>query len=389
MKKVVLAYSGGLDTSCCVKWLKDKGYDVICFMADLGQGENFNLIKKRALKTGASKVYVKDLKKEFAQDFVIPALQANAIYEDKYLLATALGRPLIAKYLVEVAHKEKAKAISHGCTGKGNDQVRIEVTARILDSKFEVIAPVRVWDLKTREQEIDYAKKKKIPIDVTKKKIYSIDKNLWGVSIECGILENPWKEPPKDAYQITKDPQRAPGNPQYITVSFKQGIPKAVNGKDYSLLKLIDKVNSIGGKHGIGRADLIENRLVGIKSREVYEAPGATILYLAHKELEAMVLDRETQHYKSLLAPRYAEMIYYGTWYSGLKKSMDKFIEKTQKNVTGDVRLKLYKGSCISVGRRSPHSLYKEELATYGKKDKFDPKLAEGFIKLWGMPFQS
>lgn len=388
MKKVVLAYSGGLDTSCCVKWLKDRGYEVICFIADLGQGEDFEAIEERALKGGASKVYIKDLREEFVKDFIFPALKANAVYEGKYLLATALGRPLIAKYLVEVAHKEKATTIAHGCTGKGNDQVRLEVTTKILDASLEIIAPLRIWEFKSREEEIDYALSKKIPIDVTKKKPYSIDKNLWGVSIESGILEDPWAEPPEDCYQWTNSQEDAPKKPAYIEIEFDKGIPKKVNGKSYDALGLIDKLRNIGSDYAIGRSDVIENRLVGIKSREIYEAPAATILHCAHKELEALVLDREVAHYKEGVSLKYAQLIYYGLWYSKLRIALDKFIEETQKTASGVVKLKLHKGACIVVGRKSPYSLYRQELATYREGDKFDQKLAEGFIRIFGMPYQ-
>jgi len=385
-KKVILAYSGGLDTSCAIKWLKDRGYDVVAFIADLGQGEDFDAIKKRAIKTGASKVYVKDLKAEFIKDFIWPSLKAGAIYEGKYLLATALSRPIIAKHLVEIAKKEKAQYIAHGCTGKGNDQVRFEVSTQILAPKMKTIAPVRIWELKSREQEIDYAKKKKIPLNVTKKKVYSIDMNLWGVSIECGVLENPWKEPPKDAYQWTVDPEKSPNKPKYVEIEFKNGIPVAVNKKKGEPKELINKVCEVASDCGVGRADMVENRLVGIKSREVYEAPAATVLHLAHKELEALVLDRETMHFKELISQKYAELIYYGLWYSDLKKALDKFVDETQKRVSGTVKIKLHKGKAVCVGRKSPKSLYKEELATYTEKDKFDHKLAEGFVKLWGLP---
>jgi len=372
MKKVVLAYSGGLDTSCAVQWLKDKGYEVICFIADLGQGEDFEAIEKRALVGGASKVYIKDLRQEFVDDFIFPSLKADAVYEGKYLLATALGRPLIAKYLVEVAHKENAKGIAHGCTGKGNDQVRFEVTARILDPKLEIIAPVRIWEFKSREEEIEYALAKKIPIDVTKKKSYSLDKNLWGVSIESGILEDPWVSPPEDCYQWTNSPDKAPNKPAHVEIEFDKGIPKKINGKTYDALKLIDQLCHLGSEHGIGRSDMIENRLVGIKSREIYEAPAGTILHIAHRELEALVLDRETAHYKETVALKYAQLIYNGLWYSKLRHALDKFVEETQKTVRGTVRLKLYKGNCSVTGRKSPYSLYREELATYTAKDKFD-----------------
>lgn len=387
MKKVVLAYSGGLDTSCAIKWLQDKGYDVIATIADVGQGEDFDAIKERALKTGASKVHVLNLQKEFVSDYVFPAIRANAIYENKYLLATALSRPLIAKHQVEVAHKEKATAVAHGCTGKGNDQVRFETTIRLLDPSLEHIAPVRVWEFKTREEEIDYAKKHKIPVNVTKKSPYSIDINLYGRSIECGVLEDPWAEPPEEIYHYTVSPEKAPDKPAYIEIDFKDGNPVSIDGKTYEPLDLIKKLNEIGGKNGVGRVDAIENRLVGIKSREIYENPAGLILYLAHLELESLVLDRETSHYKQIISPKYAEMIYYGLWETPLKKQLDAYINETQKNVTGTVRLKLYKGNCIVVGRKSKYSRYKLQLATYGDQDKYDQKMAEGFLKLWAMPY--
>jgi len=388
MKKVVLAYSGGLDTSCAVRWLREQGYEVICFIADLGQGEDFQGIEARAEAAGASKIYIKDLQDEFIADFILPALKANAIYEGKYLLATALGRPLIAKHLVEIAHKEKANAVAHGCTGKGNDQVRFEVTVGILDPKLEIIAPVRVWEFKSREEEMEYARINNIPIDVTKKKPYSIDRNIWGVSIEAGILENLEQEPPEDAYLITKSPTGQSTYPKYVEIYFERGVPKKIDGKACKLKKLISQLNEIGGLYGVGRTDLIENRLVGIKSREIYEAPAATILYTAHKELESLVLDRELAHFKEILALKYSELVYYGLWYSPLKEALDAFVHSTQKHVTGSIRLKLFKGSCTAVGRKSAHSLYKKELSTYGKEDKFNQKLAEGFIKIWGMPYK-
>ncbi|MFA5144957.1 MAG: argininosuccinate synthase [Candidatus Omnitrophota bacterium] len=392
MKKVVLAYSGGLDTSCAIRWLKDQGYEVVCFMADLGQGlgqgEDFEAIEARGLAAGASKVYIKDLQDEFVEDFVLPALKANAVYEGKYLLATALGRPLIAKYLVQIAHKEKAQAVAHGCTGKGNDQVRLEVTAGILDPKLEIIAPVRVWEFKSREEEIEYARMYNIPIDVTKKRPYSIDRNIWGISIEAGVLENLEQEPPEDAYLITKSPTAQSTYPKYIEIYFEEGVPKKIDGRAYKLKRLIEHLNDIGGLHGVGRVDVVENRLVGIKSREIYEAPAATILHTAHRELESLVLDRELAHFKEIVALKYAELVYYGLWYSPLKLALDSFVNSTQKHVSGSIRLKLFKGNCLAVGRRSPHSLYKKELSTYGKEDKFDQKLAEGFIKIWGMPYK-
>jgi len=388
MKKVVLAYSGGLDTSCAIRWLKEQGYDVICFVADLGQGEDFEVIEARGLTAGASKVYIKDLQDEFIEDFILPALKAGAVYEGKYLLATALGRPLIAKHLVQIAHKEKADAVAHGCTGKGNDQVRFEVTVGILDPKLEIIAPVREWEFKSREAEIEYAAMYNIPIEVTKKKPYSIDRNLWGISIEAGVLENLEQEPPQDCYLITKSPSQISGFPKYIDIYFEKGVPKKIDGKTYKLKNLISHLNEIGGLYGVGRTDLVENRLVGIKSREIYEAPAATVLYIAHKELESLVFDRELAHFKEIISLKYSELVYYGLWYSPLKEALDGFVEFTQKHVSGAIKLKLFKGSCIPVARKSPHSLYKKELSTYGKEDKFNQKLAEGFIRIWGMPYK-
>ncbi|MBU1726954.1 MAG: argininosuccinate synthase [Candidatus Omnitrophica bacterium] len=392
MKKVVLAYSGGLDTSCIVRWLAERGYEVICFVADLGQGlgkgEDLEAIKERAIAAGATKVYIKDLQDEFIEDFIIPSLKANAIYEGKYLLATALGRPLIAKHLVEIAHKEKAEAVAHGCTGKGNDQVRFEVTVGILDAKLQILAPVREWEFKSREEEIEYAQMYNIPIDVTKKKPYSIDRNIWGISIEAGVLENLEQEPPEDCYLITKSPTHQPTYPKYIEIYFEKGVPKKIDGKAYKLKALISHLNEIGGQFGVGRSDLVENRLVGIKSREIYEAPAGTILHLAHKELESLVLDRESAHFKELIALKYSELVYYGLWYSPLKDALDAFVNSTQKYVSGSIKMRLSKGSCVAVARKSSHSLYKKELSTYGKEDKFDQKLAEGFIRIWGMPYK-
>lgn len=387
MKKVVLAYSGGLDTSCAIKWLQDRDYDVVAFIADVGQNENFDVIKKRALKTGASKVHVVDLKEEFIQDYVFPAIRAGAVYENKYYLATALSRPLIAKHQVRIANLEKADAIAHGCTGKGNDQVRFEVTARLLNPRLEIIAPVRIWEFKTREEEIEYAQENNIPIDVTKKSPYSVDINLYGRSIECGVLEDPWIEPPEEIYKLTVSPLQAPNKPTYVTLDFAKGLPVKINGKVLKPLALIEQLNKLAGKNGIGRVDMVENRLVGIKSREIYENPAATLVHTARHELECLVLDRETSHYKQPLSQKYAELVYYGLWETPLKKQLDAYFNKVVERVSGTVRLKLYKGSCTVAGRKSSNSRYKEELATYGKKDVFDQKLAEGFIKLWGLPF--
>jgi argininosuccinate synthase len=387
-KKLVLAYSGGLDTSVAIRWLCDRGYRVIAYMGDVGQGGNVSVLKKRAKIAGADKVIVENLKGEFIHDFIFEALKAGAIYESKYFLATALSRPLLAKGLVETAQREKAKFVAHGCTGKGNDQVRFEVTIASLNPRLKILAPVREWELPTREAEIRYAKQHKIPIDVTKKSPYSIDKNLWGVSIESGKLEDPYCEPAKDVYQWTKDPQRAPAKPQYVELYFKSGIPAKINGSVYSGETLIAHLNELGARFGVGRTDLVENRLVGIKSREIYEAPAATILHEAHKALESLILDRELAHFKEFVALKYAELIYYGLWYTPLKKALDKFIHETQKNVTGTVKLKLCKGACTVVGRKSPYSMYKKELATYGEGDQFDQSLAKGFIEIWGLPYK-
>ena len=387
MKKVILAYSGGLDTSCAVKWLQSKGWEVIAFMADVGQQEDFKTAEKRALAAGASKVFVENLQERFVKEYVFAAIRAGAVYENKYYLATALSRPLIAKHQVLVAQKEKAEAIAHGCTGKGNDQVRFEVTAHLLDPKLETIAPLRVWEFKTREEEIDYALKNNIPIDVTKKNPYSVDINLYGRSIEAGVLEDPWVEPPEEIYKLTVSPLKAPDKPTYLELEFLGGLPVKIDGKKYPPVELIHKLNEIGGQNGIGRVDMIENRLVGIKSREIYENPAASLIFAGRQELEALVLDRETLHYKQPLSQKYAELIYYGLWETPLKKQLDEYFNKVSEKVTGTVRLKLYKGNCVAAGRKSPHSLYKEELATYGKKDVFDQKLSEGFIKLWGMPY--
>jgi len=387
-KKVVLAYSGGLDTSVAVRWLTDKGYDVVAYMADVGQGGNFQKLKKRALSTGASKVVIEDLKDEFAEDFAFQSLKAGAVYESKYLLATALSRPIIAKGLVQTAKKEKASFIAHGCTGKGNDQVRFEVTAMALAPELGILAPLREWNMYSRDEEIEYAKEKDIDIDVTKKSPYSLDQNIWGISIECGVLEDPWNEPPEDAYKMTVDPKVAPNKSTHVEIEFKNGVPVKINGKKYAPVDLVVKLNKIGGKNGIGRTDLVENRLVGIKSREIYEAPGAWILHKAHKELEALVLDRELLHFKEGISLKYAELIYYGLWFTPLKKALDGFISQTQKNVTGSVKMKLMKGVASVVGRKSAHSLYKKEMATYDPGDKFDRTIAEGFIKVWGMPYK-
>ena len=386
-KKLVLAYSGGLDTSCCLRWLMDKGFEVVCFSANLGSEFSPAELKKKISKVKGAKLYIKDLKKEFAEEYILPSLKAGALYQGKYLLNTALGRPLIAKYLVEVAKKEKASFIAHGCTGKGNDQVRIEVGVKALNPKLKIVAPLREWELTSRESEIAYAKKNKISISVTKKKIYSIDQNIWGVSIEAGILENLNNEPAEDAFVFTQSLSKAPSKPQYVTIEFKKGKPIKLNNEALDLVSLIEKLNKIGGKHCIGRTDLIEDRVVGIKSREVYEAPAAWILYIAHKELESLVLDRETLYFKELISLKYSQLVYQGLWFSTLKKSLDNFVDGTQNKVSGKITLKLCKGNIIIAKRNSLLSLYRKELATYGKGDEFNRNSAQGFIDIWSQPF--
>lgn len=387
IKKVVLAYSGGLDTSVMIRWLMENYQcEVVAFSADLGQGPEMEIIRKKAIATGASKIYIKDLREEFVEDFIWPALKINAIYEGKYPLATALGRPLISKHLVEIAKKEKADAIAHGSTGKGNDQVRFEVTAMTLAPEIERLAPVRDWELKTRSEEIDYAKKYKIPVPVTKKSPYSIDMNLWGRSMESGVLEDPWVEPPEEIYELTVNPAKAPKKPTYVEIGFEKGIPVSLNGKKMKGVKLIETLNEIAGKNGVGRIDMVENRLVGIKSRENYEAPAAVVLLAAHRELEALALDRETLHFKEMLTQKYSEMIYFGLWYTPLRYAIDAFVNATQENVTGVVKVRLQQGTCVPVSRKSPYSQYQVALATYEEGDMFDQKLSKGFVELWGLP---
>lgn len=388
MDKIILAYSGGLDTSCCVKWLKDRyGYEVICFSAFIGEVPDKEILKKRAYAAGASKIYIEDLKKEFAQDFILPSFRAHALYEGKYPMATSLGRPLIAKHLVEVAHREEAKFVSHGCTGKGNDQVRIELGVRALDPKLKIIAPLREWEFKSREEEVDYAQAHGIPIGVTKKSVYSIDKNIWGVAIEAGVLEDPWQEVPEDAYLLTKGAEKKKGT-RPIEVAFEKGVPVKLNGKAMPLVALIEKLNEIGGSYGVGRIDMIENRVVGIKSREVYEAPAAYILMMGHAELESLVFDREFLHFKKMLSDKYADLVYYGLWFTPLREALDAFFSEHQDRVSGEVRFQLGNGKAVVTGRRSPYSGYSEALATYSAKDAFDRTAAEGFMKLWGLPYE-
>ena len=387
-EKVVLAYSGGLDTSVILKWLQEeKDLDVISYSSQLGEVENKNL-KKKALSCGAIKAYEENVEKEFAEDYVLPALKAGAIYEGKYLLATALGRPLIAKRMIDIARKEKAAYISHGCTGKGNDQLRFEYTAAALAPELKVIAPLREWDLHSREEEIDYAKKLGVKVPVTKKNPYSIDKNLWGIAIECGILEDPWCSPPEDVYVMTKNPLNAPNRVEKVTIDIKDGVPVAVNGKKMNLVDLINKLNKIGGKNGVGRVDLIENRTVGIKSREIYELPAGVILYTAMQEMERLVLDKETSRFKKTVSDKYSTLIYEGRWFSDLKIYLDSFIESTMKYMTGTVMIGLYKGNVSVMKRRSPYSLYSKEYATYTSEDKFSQDAAGGYIEIESLPLK-
>ena len=387
VKKVVVAYSGGLDTSVILRWVKEKYHaEVIACAIDVGQASETKGIKEKALSTGASKAYLIDARKEFVTDFIWPTLQAQAVYEGKYLLGTSIARPVIAKKVIDIAKKEGADAVCHGATGKGNDQVRFELAFKALMPYVKIIAPWREWDMKSREDEIDYAIRHGIPVPVTKKKNYSTDRNLWHMSFEGGILESPNNPPLRDMFVLTQDPEKAPNKAELITIDFEKGIPTRVNGKKYGPVEIIETLNKVGGKHGIGRCDMVENRLVGMKSRGVYEAPGATILYAAHRELEALVLDRETLHAKMVLAPKMAELIYNGQWFTPYREAISAFVSYTQKRVTGSVRLKLYKGNVIVDGRTSPNSLYWEELATFGADAIYNQKDAEGFINLYGLP---
>ena len=389
MERIVLAYSGGLDTSVAIKWLSDK-YDaeIVTVTIDLGQGKELDDVRQRALSVGASRAHVVDARKEFASDYILPALQAGAIYERKYPLATALGRPLIAKKLVEIAEIENAGMIAHGCTGKGNDQVRMDVSARALNPAIKVVAPARVWGL-TRPDELKYAKEHGIPVPASVENPYSTDSNLWGRSIECGVLEDPWTEPPDDIYTLTKSPAEAPDVPAYVEVDFELGVPIKINGVAMPLIELINSVETIAGAHGIGRIDMVENRLVGIKSREIYEAPAATVLHAAHRELEALVVPRDLERVKATLSKTYADLVYDGLWFSPTRDAIDAFVGSVQQRVTGTVRVKLSKGDCCVVGRKSPMSLYDTALATYDEGDQFDHKAAEGFIKIFGLPIEN
>ncbi len=389
MAKVVLAYSGGLDTSIVIKWLmENKGLEVIAMAADVGQAEELLPLREKAIKTGASKIYIEDVKEEFVSDYVWPMLKSGAMYQGKYLLGTAIARPVIAKRLVEIAQKEGADYIAHGCTGKGNDQVRFELTAKALNPKLKIIAPWREWDLCSREDCMNYAAKHGIDLTVTREKPYSTDRNLWHISYEGGILEDPDTPPREDIYLLTKSPEAAPDKPAYVEIAFEAGIPVKVDGEALGPVALLSRLNELAGEHGVGRIDLVEDRLVGMKSRGIYETPGGTLLYTAHRELEYLVLDRDTQSYKEIVALKYAQLIYDGLWYSFLREALAAFVDQTQEYVTGSVTLKLYKGNVTIAGRKSPYSLYMEDLATFEADDLFNQGDATGFINLFGLPLK-
>ena len=391
MKKVVLLYSGGLDTSIMVPWLKENYQcEVITVCADLGQEEELSGLNDKAIKTGASKLYIEDLKEEFITDYIYPTLKAGAVYEGTYLLGTSFARPLIANRAVEIAHKEGAYAIAHGATGKGNDQVRFELTIMALDPSLTIISPWKdpLWTMKSREDCLDYAASRDVPVSQSKKRIYSEDRNIWHISHEGGALEDVSKEPPDDVYTLSKTMQNAPDSPDYVDIEFVQGVPVAVNGKKLGPVELLSELNHIGARHAIGQVDMVENRLVGIKSRGVYETPGGTLLYAAHRELERLVLDRETLHCKETLAIRYAELVYNGQWFSTLRAALDAFVNVTQRNVTGTSRLKLYKGNVRPAGCKADKSLYIQDLASFTDTDFYDQKDATGFIKLFGLPMK-
>ena len=388
IKKVVLAYSGGLDTSIIIPWLKENynNCEVVAACADVGQGDELDPVHDKAIKSGASKCYIMDLTEEFVKDYVWPTVKAGAVYEKKYLLGTSFARPVIAKHLVEIAKKEGADAICHGATGKGNDQVRFELGIKALAPEIQIIAPWREWNLKSRDEEIDYAEAHGIPVPVTKKKDYSMDRNLWHLSHEGSDLEDPWNEPKADIFTITNIPEKAPDKDEYVEIEFKEGVPVAVNGKEYSPAGIVTELNAIGKRNGIGISDMVENRLVGMKDRGVYETPGGTIIYYAHNELENITLDRATYNYKEVVAVRYAELVYDGMWFSPLREALQAFVDETQKVVTGTVRLKLYKGNIITAGAKSPYSLYSQEYVTFGADDVYDQTDAKGFITLFGLP---
>jgi argininosuccinate synthase len=389
VSKVILAYSGGLDTSCIVPWLiENYQCEVVTFTADLGQEEELSGLPEKAKISGAVKSYVEDLRQEFVTDFVFPTLRAGAIYERQYLLGTSFARPLISKRMVEIAELEGADAVAHGATGKGNDQVRFELGVMALNPRLAVIAPWREWDIRSREDALAYATAHGVPVTTTGKSVYSRDRNLWHLSHEGHILENPWMEPEEEMFLLTVAPEKAPDKPRYVEIDFKSGIPVRVDGAAHGPVELVTLLNKLGGENGVGRLDMVENRLVGIKSRGVYETPGGTILYAALRALETLCLDRDSLHYKDVVAEKYAEMVYYGQWFTPLRTALDAFVDSLMQNVTGTVRLKLYKGSCTVVGRKSPYSLYREDYATFGQDDVYKQSDAEGFIHLFGLPLK-
>lgn len=390
VKKVVLAYSGGLDTSVIVPWLKNNygNCEVICFTADLGQEEELDGLEEKALASGASKIYIRDLREEFLTDYVFPTLQAGAVYEREYLLGTSFARPLIAKHMVEIAEKEGADAVAHGCTGKGNDQVRFELTVMALNPKLKVIAPWREWDIRSREDALAYCAEFNIPVTQTEKDIYSRDRNIFHLSHEGGLLENPWNEPEESMYQLSVSPEEAPDEPEYVEISFDKGTPISLNGQEGTAVDIFKNLNVIAGKHGIGRIDIVENRLVGMKSRGVYETPAGTLIRRAHQALESICLDKYTMGYKDQLAVKYAELVYNGMWFTRLREALDAFIKVTQEQVSGTVRLKLYKGNAIVAGRKSALSLYREDYASFGEEDVYNQQDAHGFIQLFGLPLK-
>ncbi len=391
IKKVVLAYSGGLDTSIIIPWLKENynNCEVIAVSADVGQESELEGLEEKALKTGASKLYIEDLRKEFIEDYIYPTMKAGAVYENKYLLGTSFARPVIAKRIVEIAKKEGADAICHGCTGKGNDQVRFELTIKAFAPEMTIIAPWRIWNIKSRDEEIDYAEAHNIPLKITRETNYSKDKNLWHLSHEGLDLEDPANEPKYDEIlELGVSPEKAPDKPTYLTLTFEKGIPVALDGKKLGSVELMEQLNKIGGANGVGIIDMVENRLVGMKSRGVYETPGGTILYAAHELLEMLCLDKDTQHFKQHLAIKFAELVYNGQWFTPLREALAAFVDKTQENVSGEVKLKIYKGNIINAGIKSEHSLYSEEIATFGEEDVYNQHDAEGFINLFGLPIK-
>jgi len=384
--KCVLAYSGGLDTSVIVPWLKENyGCEVVCMTADLGQGEELEGLEAKALASGASRIYIEDLREEFLTNYAFPTLRAGAVYERRYLLGTSFARPVIAKRLVEIARMEDADAVAHGCTGKGNDQVRFELSVKALNPRLRVIAPWREWRIRSREDALEYAAAHNVPVTQTKRSIYSRDRNIWHLSHEGGDLEDPWREPSQEMFLVTVAPEAAPDEPAHVEITFDAGVPVAIDGRRMGPVELLTALNELGGAHGVGRVDMVENRVVGIKSRGVYETPGGTILHAAIRALEGLILDAETMHYKDLIAEKYAEVVYYGRWFTPLREALDAFVAVMERTVSGTVRVKLYKGNCVVVGRKSPYGLYRQDYATFGADDVYDQRDAAGFINLFGL----